>query len=277
MGFTIGSSRGNARKRGLLLGGRSSECTAVAEFTGLWGWDVVPGARAAAGACSCGKAGCPTPGAHPLDFAPVLEAGATLDEVSETWGEFPGAAVMLPVGRAFDVIEVAEAAGRRALVRLERMGLPTGPVTATPDGRAHFLVAPAPRPSSPSCSTGWAGRRLPRPARPRPRYVRHRPALRPRRPRSGPLAALPRPGLGDEAAAGTVAAGDAGIRGAPVARVTTPTYTAKRPPPNCTSGRTLPEPPTNFGRWGSLSDKGVNERLRLERRQIVPLRPDPPA
>ncbi|MFJ1532486.1 bifunctional DNA primase/polymerase [Streptomyces mirabilis] len=143
MGFTIGSSRGMRESRpGTRRRGRSSECTAVAEFTGLWGWDVVPGARAAAGACSCGKVGCPTPGAHPLDFAPVLEAGATLDEVSETWGEFPGAAVMLPVGRAFDVIEVAEAAGRRALVRLERMGLPTGPVTATPDGRAHFLVAP---------------------------------------------------------------------------------------------------------------------------------------
>lgn len=49
---------------------------------------------------------------------------------------------MLPVGRAFDVIEVAEPAGRRALTRLERMGLPLGPVTATPDGRAHFFVAP---------------------------------------------------------------------------------------------------------------------------------------
>ncbi|MFD4566393.1 bifunctional DNA primase/polymerase [Streptomyces sp. NPDC058475] len=142
MGFTIGSSRGMREIRpGSRRRGRSSECTAVAEFTGLWGWDVVPGARAAAGACSCGEAGCPTPGAHPLDFAPAIPAGATLDEVTETWGEFPGAAVMLPVGRAFDVIEVAEAAGRRALVRLERMGLPLGPVTATPDGRAHFFVA----------------------------------------------------------------------------------------------------------------------------------------
>ena len=31
--------------------------------------------------------------------------------MTESWGEFPGAAVMLPVGRAFDVIEVAESAG----------------------------------------------------------------------------------------------------------------------------------------------------------------------
>ncbi|MGW1726205.1 bifunctional DNA primase/polymerase [Streptomyces sp. NPDC002306] len=143
MGFTIGSSRGirdirsASRRRG-----RSSESTAVAEFTGLWGWDVVPGARAAAGVCSCGRPDCRAPGAHPLDFAPEVPAGATLDEVSEAWAEVPGAAVMLPVGRAFDVVEVAEPAGRRALVRLERMGLPLGPVTATPGGRAQFYVAP---------------------------------------------------------------------------------------------------------------------------------------
>ncbi|MET9564329.1 MULTISPECIES: bifunctional DNA primase/polymerase [Streptomyces] len=140
MGFTIGGireMRSGSRRRG-----RSSECTAVAEFTGLWGWDVVPGARAAAGACSCGRADCARRGAHPLDFAPVVPARATLDEVTEAWGEFPGAAVMLPVGRAFDIIEVAESAGRRALVRLERMGLPLGPVTVTPEGRAHFFVAP---------------------------------------------------------------------------------------------------------------------------------------
>ncbi|GDY77405.1 hypothetical protein SAV31267_068900 [Streptomyces avermitilis] len=143
MGFTIGGTRGIREIRpGARRRGRSSECTAVAEYTGLWGWDVVAGARAAAGACSCGRAECVRPGAHPLDFATPLPAGATLDEVTEAWAEVPGAAVLLPVGRAFDVIEVAEAAGRHALVRLERMGLPLGPVTATPDGRAHFFVAP---------------------------------------------------------------------------------------------------------------------------------------
>ncbi|GAA3766069.1 bifunctional DNA primase/polymerase [Streptomyces chiangmaiensis] len=143
MGFTIGGTRANRDIRsGARRRGRSSECTVVAEYTGLWGWDVVPGARAVAGACSCGKSDCGMPGAHRLDFAPVVSAGSTLDEATEAWAEVPGAAVMLPVGRAFDVIEVAEAAGRRALIRLERMGLPLGPVTATPDGRAHFFVAP---------------------------------------------------------------------------------------------------------------------------------------
>ncbi|CQR61526.1 bifunctional DNA primase/polymerase [Streptomyces leeuwenhoekii] len=143
MGFTIGSSRGIRDIRsGSRRRGRSSECTAVAEFTGLWGWDVVPGARAAAGACSCGRGDCRAPGAHPLGFAPEIPAGSTLDEVTKAWAEVSGASVMLPVGRAFDVIEVAEPAGRRALTRLERMGLPLGPVAATPEGRAHFFVAP---------------------------------------------------------------------------------------------------------------------------------------
>ncbi|GAA2592960.1 MULTISPECIES: bifunctional DNA primase/polymerase [Streptomyces] len=145
MGFTIGigSSRGMREIRpGARRRGRASERTVVAEFTGLWGWDVVPGARAAAGACSCGLSDCPAPGAHPLDFAPEVPAGARLAEASEAWARFPGAAVMLAVGRTFDVIEVAESAGLRALARLERMGLPLGPVAATPQGRAHFFVAP---------------------------------------------------------------------------------------------------------------------------------------
>lgn len=73
MGFTIGGIRdirSATRRRG-----RTSECTTAAEFTGLWGWDVVPGARAAAGDCSCGDSACASPGAHPLGFAPEVPAG----------------------------------------------------------------------------------------------------------------------------------------------------------------------------------------------------------
>lgn len=140
MGFTIGGIRelrSGSRRRG-----RTSECTAVAEYTGLWGWDVAPGARAGSGQCSCGDTGCASPGDHPLEFSPEIPAGATLDDVAKAWSDVPGATVLLPVGRAFDIIDVAEQAGSRALVRLERMGLPVGPVTATPTGRAHFFVAP---------------------------------------------------------------------------------------------------------------------------------------
>ncbi|MFI7386988.1 bifunctional DNA primase/polymerase [Streptomyces sp. NPDC049813] len=159
MGFTIGGireMRSSTRRRGRAVG-RACDRTTVAEFTGLWGWDVVPGARAVGPACSCGRAACPAPGAHPLDPTAVVPAGATLDEVTASWSRFPGAAVLLPVGRAFDVIDIPEPAGRRALIRLERMGLPLGPVIATPEGRAHFFVAPGAAAQLPTLlyRTGW--------------------------------------------------------------------------------------------------------------------------
>ncbi|MET8478998.1 DNA primase, partial [Streptomyces clavifer] len=48
MGFTIGGireMRSGSRRRDRAAAG----ATAVAEYTGLWGWAVAPGARAAAG------------------------------------------------------------------------------------------------------------------------------------------------------------------------------------------------------------------------------------
>lgn len=145
MGFTIGSMR---EMRHIRSGARrrthASACTTVAEYTGLCGWAVAPGARATRGGgqCSCGDPGCEAPGAHALEFAGEVPAGATLEEAVAAWERVPGAALMLPVGRTFDVIDVAERSGVRALVRLERMGLRLGPVVATPDGRAQFFVAP---------------------------------------------------------------------------------------------------------------------------------------
>ncbi|MCP9944448.1 bifunctional DNA primase/polymerase [Streptomyces somaliensis] len=157
MGFTIGGTRIRETRSGrtgltglarLTFPGarrratRATECTVVAEYTGLWGWDVVPGARTAPDGCSCGDASCAAPGAHPLPSAPEVPAGASLDEAAEAWSRFPGAPLLLPAGRSFDVLEVAEVVGRRALVRLERMGLPLGPVCVTPTERAQFFVAP---------------------------------------------------------------------------------------------------------------------------------------
>ncbi|MER5495094.1 bifunctional DNA primase/polymerase [Streptomyces sp. NPDC002490] len=172
MNFTIGGIRDI--RSGSWRRGRTGECTAAAEFTGLWGWDVVPGARATANGCSCGRppvapgsapgppGACRAPGAHPLATAPVVPAGATLDEVTRVWAGFPHATLMLPVGRTFDVLEVGETAGRRALVRLERMGLPLGPVVATPQGRAQFLVAPGAAVGLPRLlyRMGWDGAAL---------------------------------------------------------------------------------------------------------------------
>jgi hypothetical protein len=165
MGFTIGSMREiRSNRSGARRRTRASACTTtVAEYTGLCGWAVTPGARASRGAgsapprCSCGAPDCPTPGAHPLSFAAEIPAGATLEQVNAVWDELPGAAVLLPVGRAFDVIEVAERPGCRALVRLERMGLRLGPVLSTPTGRAQFFVAPGAAADLPLLlyRTGW--------------------------------------------------------------------------------------------------------------------------
>ncbi|MFE7749288.1 bifunctional DNA primase/polymerase [Streptomyces sp. NPDC057428] len=141
MGFTIGGIR-EMRSGGPRRRRRAGGATAVAEYTGLWGWAVTPGARAAAGVCSCGDPACAAPGAHPLGFASEVPPGATLGMAADAWAEVPGASVLLPVGRSFDVLDAPETAGRRALVRMERMGLPLGPVAVTPTGRAQFFVAP---------------------------------------------------------------------------------------------------------------------------------------
>jgi hypothetical protein len=70
--------------------------------------------------------------------------------------------VLLPVGRTFDILELSAAAGRGALARLERMGLPLGPVSATPDGRAQFYVAPGAAAELPRLlyRMGWDDARL---------------------------------------------------------------------------------------------------------------------
>ncbi|MEW2218267.1 bifunctional DNA primase/polymerase [Streptomyces sp. NPDC006990] len=153
MGFTIGAISGLSgirEFRELRPGARRREraqlCTRVAEYASLWGWDLIPGARATRSGgrvvCSCGARACPSPGDHPLDASLEVPAGATVEEATRAWAAVPGAAMLLPTGRAFDVIEVAEHAALCALARLERMGVPLGPVAATPAGRAWFLVAP---------------------------------------------------------------------------------------------------------------------------------------
>jgi bifunctional DNA primase/polymerase-like protein len=179
MGFTIGGMR-EIRELRLVArrprrpGRRDLIGSAVAEYTGLWGWDVVPGAgvRRVPGhgerpECSCRRGdGCPAPGAHPLAPGLVIPAGAPLDQALDAWeaasARAPCATALLPTGGGFDVIDVPEAAGRRALPRLERMGVPLGPVAVAPHGRAWFLVAPGATAGLPELlyRTGWDGARL---------------------------------------------------------------------------------------------------------------------
>ncbi|MFI2368332.1 bifunctional DNA primase/polymerase [Streptomyces sp. NPDC018833] len=125
-------------------------------------WDVFPGTwlEAADGAerCSCGDAGCPLPGAHPArpDWANQATGSATA--VRRLWGKHPKASILLPTGRTFDALSVPESAGFLALARLERMDLPLGPVTCTPDRRMLFFVLPGACVKVPELirNLGWA-------------------------------------------------------------------------------------------------------------------------
>ncbi|WP_407565555.1 bifunctional DNA primase/polymerase [Streptomyces sp. 184] len=115
-------------------------------------WDVVPGTwmetddGTGALRCSCGDPECHAPGAHPArrDWKAAATASATT--ARRMWSRYPRAAVLLPTGRMFDVVDVAENAGCLALARLERTRTELGPVAATPDRRMYFFVLPGATP-----------------------------------------------------------------------------------------------------------------------------------
>lgn len=112
-------------------------------------WDVFPGTWLETGSddggtprCTCRAVDCPAPGAHPADAGwPALATGSGT-AARRMWQEQPAASVLLPTGRTFDAIDVPDVAGCLALARMERMGLPLGPVTCTPYGRMIFFVLP---------------------------------------------------------------------------------------------------------------------------------------
>ncbi|WP_079035855.1 bifunctional DNA primase/polymerase [Streptomyces albus] len=109
-------------------------------------WDVFPGTwlETVGGVprCACADPACPAPGAHPARARWAGETTGSATTVRRLWATEPRAAVLLPTGRAFDVLEVSEAVGCLALARLERMEQPLGPVTSRPDGRMGFFVLP---------------------------------------------------------------------------------------------------------------------------------------
>jgi hypothetical protein len=129
--------------------------------------------------CRCLRPHCPAPGLHRVDplgpLGPlddvfglpaltadedgphVLPPGADLTDAQNAWAVSPDAPLLLPVGRSFDLLDVPEPAGHRALARLERMGTRLGPVLATPVGRVLFFVAPGATDALPELlyKTGW--------------------------------------------------------------------------------------------------------------------------
>lgn len=116
---------------------------AVREYAEL-GWPCTPGAYPEADtgrACSCDRIGCPSPAAHPISH--VWQRQATVDAATldRWWANQPNANIVLPTGRVFDVFDVPATAGATALARMERIGVPVGPVAAYADERYLFFVA----------------------------------------------------------------------------------------------------------------------------------------
>jgi hypothetical protein len=126
---------------------RATMCQTAAEYTGRWGWTVALGPVAPAQ--PVGRAA--------ADEASELAPGAGVQEAQRAWAEAPAAPLLLPLGIGFDLLDVPEEAGRRAMVRLERMGTRLGPVLATPTRRALFFVAPGAAEALPELlyKTGW--------------------------------------------------------------------------------------------------------------------------
>jgi hypothetical protein len=125
-------------------------------------WDVFPGTwletMDGAEHCSCGNPDCASPGAHPTrpDWANQATGSATV--ARRMWARHPRSSILLPTGRTFDALDVPESAGFLALARLERMDLPLGPVTCTPDRRMLFFVLPGAALKVPDLirGLGWA-------------------------------------------------------------------------------------------------------------------------
>jgi hypothetical protein len=114
----------------------------VLEYAEL-GWAVCPGAhplREGARACSCDRLGCPDPGAHPVSPAWRIQATVDPAQLTRWWERDPEAGVILPTGRVFDVFDVPQAMGYRALATMDSSGFRTGPVAANGD-RVLFFVA----------------------------------------------------------------------------------------------------------------------------------------
>jgi hypothetical protein len=116
-----------------------------------WLWEVVPGTHLVDDEggthCSCRAAHCTRPGAHPAHHDWQQRAGAGPSGVRHWWTLDPQAAILLPAGRSFDVLDVPETAGCLALARMERLELQLGPVLAAraePGRRPRRLLFLAP-------------------------------------------------------------------------------------------------------------------------------------
>ncbi|MFD0685778.1 bifunctional DNA primase/polymerase [Actinomadura fibrosa] len=130
---------GNRRLRAA----RDRMAAAALEYA-AFGWPCFPGAHPPAGgdrACSCDRIGCPDPAAHPVSADWARQASVDTAVIKRWWDERPQANIILPTGRVFDAFDIPAAAGELALARIERDGLPVGPVASVGGERHLFFVA----------------------------------------------------------------------------------------------------------------------------------------
>jgi hypothetical protein len=153
-GTFSGASGSGARGRGRLPASPVRVARTLRLVVDEWGWPVVPGAFVEAGMCSCGDPNCAEAGRHALSDASWLAATSDADRVRDRWRAHPEAAIVLPVGWCFDLLEVPERGGREAIGRLEAHGFALPPVIATATGRLLFLVAALDRNASEAAEAG---------------------------------------------------------------------------------------------------------------------------
>jgi hypothetical protein len=127
-------------------GNRVGLLDAALEYIETRHWDVVLGTSVqrenGLWSCSCGDPRCAQLGAHPAMRDWQKKTSGQPSRAHEWWGAYPQGSIILPTGRAFDVLECSEDAGLPALARLERSGAHPGPVAATPGRRLYFFVLP---------------------------------------------------------------------------------------------------------------------------------------
>lgn len=137
------------RARGLQLALDRARLRRAAVRFAEHGWDVTPGACFGGARFDCARPGCPTLGCHPALDGWEEAATTDFERITAWWRSRPHA-VLLPTGRAFDVIEVSAHLGLRVLgaARLYASvigagrGQVRGPVAVTPTGRWMFFVRP---------------------------------------------------------------------------------------------------------------------------------------
>lgn len=108
------------------------------------GWWVFPLHGIEGGACTCGRAGCSSPGKHPRVRRGLHEATTDPTKIRAWWTRWPGANIAIATGTVSGlvVIDLDEPESNASLARLEKLGFHLSPTfTATTGAGRHLYYA----------------------------------------------------------------------------------------------------------------------------------------